>query len=247
MRKLTFTYDMIEAYACSAGLVLGLAAIMWLIGRDTLGEGVIGLLYLVPIGYSAARWGRWPGIGAAVTATLTFNFLFIPPYYTFVIGRLEGWLLLAIFLAVAIVIVGRIQSGLDQAHAREREALQLYELSTTLIGQHSRATVAQVLATYVQRLLQAELIQVLITPESGATSVVACAPRPIALDTKPDRVVPIYSDTHGLIGEIQIWRGEFTSSRWWTAERFFQIVAALATLALDRVQRAEIDRQPMLN
>jgi K+-sensing histidine kinase KdpD len=244
MRKLTFTIKMVEDYVASTGLVLGLASIMLLIGRDTLGEAVIGLLYLIPIGYSAARWGQWPGICAAVIAVLTFNFFFIPPFYTFAIGQLEGWLLLVIFLVVAVVIVGRIQSGLDQARTREREALQLYELSTTLIGQHTCATVAQVLATYLQRLMQARLTQVIVMPDQDLAGVVASAPRNVTLDTKPDRVVPIYSETHGLIGEIHLWRGEFTSPRWRTAERFFQIVATLATLSLERARLAEINRQP---
>jgi K+-sensing histidine kinase KdpD len=169
------------------------------------------------------------------------HFFFIPPFYTFAIGRLEGWLLLVIFLVVAVVIVGRIQAGLDQARTREQEALHLYELSTTLIGQHTRATVAQALAMYLQRLLQATLTQVIVMPDQGLAGVVASAPSNVTLDTQPDRVAPIYSDTHGLIGEIHLWRGEFTSPRWWTAERFFQIVATLATLSLERARLADLN------
>ena len=52
---------------------------LFLIGRDTLGEAVIALLYLVPVTWSANRWGQLPGISAALTAALAFDFLFIPP------------------------------------------------------------------------------------------------------------------------------------------------------------------------
>jgi hypothetical protein len=69
-----------------------------LIGRDTLGEAVIALIYLVPVAWSANRWGQLPGISAALAAALAFDFLFIPPFYTFAVARLEGWLVLAIFL-----------------------------------------------------------------------------------------------------------------------------------------------------
>ena len=72
--------------------------ILFIIGLDTLGEAVIALLYLVPVAWSANRWGQWPGIVAAFAAALAFDFLFIPPFYTFVVGRLEGWLVLVIFL-----------------------------------------------------------------------------------------------------------------------------------------------------
>ena len=63
-----------------------------LIGRDTLGEAVIALVYLVPVTWSAYRWGQLPGISAALTAALAFDFLFIPPFYTFAVARLEGHL-----------------------------------------------------------------------------------------------------------------------------------------------------------
>ena len=47
--------------------------------------------------------GAIAGISAAITAALAFDFLFIPPFYTFAVARLEGWLVLAIFLGVAIL------------------------------------------------------------------------------------------------------------------------------------------------
>ena len=38
---------------------------LFIIGRNTLGEAVIALLYLVPVAWSANRWGQLPGISAA--------------------------------------------------------------------------------------------------------------------------------------------------------------------------------------
>ncbi|HSB65654.1 MAG TPA: DUF4118 domain-containing protein, partial [Anaerolineales bacterium] len=71
-----------------------LTILLKLIGRDTLGEAVIALLYLVPVGWSASQWGQGAGVCAAVSAALAFDYFFIPPFYTFVVGRLEGWLVL---------------------------------------------------------------------------------------------------------------------------------------------------------
>ena len=75
------------------GCCLRLTVVMLLIGPTLLGEGVIALLYLVPIGWCTVRWGQLAGVSAALTAALSFDFLFIPPYGTFNIGSLEGWLL----------------------------------------------------------------------------------------------------------------------------------------------------------
>jgi len=136
-------------------VVAGTTALILLIGRDKLGESVVALLYLVPVGWSASRWGQGAGMSAAVTAALTFDFFFIPPFYTFTVGSLEGWLVLAIFLAVAVLVVGRIQSGLSRAQASEREAIFMYELSAALAGLRTQPAVAHVLARHLQQLFQA--------------------------------------------------------------------------------------------
>jgi K+-sensing histidine kinase KdpD len=67
-------------------------------------------------------------MSAALTAALCFDFLFIPPFYTFAVGSLEGWSILVIFFAVAVVVVGWIQNSLSKA----REATYLYELTSAL-------------------------------------------------------------------------------------------------------------------
>ena len=154
----------------AVGVVLATTALFLLIGRNVLGEGVIALLYLVPIGWSTTRWGQLAGMCAAVTAFLTFNFFFIPPFYTFQIGSVEGWLLLIIFLVVATLIIGRIQYGLQRAHVREREALFMYELSTALAGARTSEAVARTLARQLQQMLQASLVQVVV--ESDRSGVV---------------------------------------------------------------------------
>src|SRR5262245_42317377 len=132
--RLSFTPELLIQAGKAVLAVAATTALMLLIGRDTLGEAVIALLYLVPIGWSASQWGQIGGMSAAIAAALTFNFLFIPPFYTFVIGSLEGVLVWVIFMAVAVVVVGRIQASLLRAQASEREAIFMYELSTTLAG-----------------------------------------------------------------------------------------------------------------
>lgn len=99
MRKLQLNLSarMIEGSTMVVGLALATTAVFLLIGRNVLGEGVIALLYLVPIGWSTTRWGQLSGMCAAITAFLAFNFFFIPPFLTFQIGSLEGWLMLIIF------------------------------------------------------------------------------------------------------------------------------------------------------
>ncbi len=184
--------------------VMALSIPMFLIGRNVLGEAVIGLLYLVPISWSASKWGQLAGMSAALTAALCFDFLFIPPFYTFVIGSLEGWLILFIFFAVAILVVGRIQESLSKA----REATFMYELSSALANARTPDAVAHTLARYTQQLFQASLVKVNFQQSSGAPHITASDPMNGVGNDQSDRVLPILN-SWGLVGEIQIWRGEF--------------------------------------
>ena len=200
---LSFTLEMFSQSALAVLSVAATTAVLWLIGRATLGEAVIALMYLVPVGWSASRWGQGPGIIAAVMAALMFDFFFIPPFYTFTVGNLEGWLVLVIFTTVAVVIVGRIQSVLSQARASERDAIFMYELSTALAGLRTQSAVAHILARQLQQMFQASSVKVIIHPGEHWPDIVAGEPRNGVSKGRPDRVLPILN-AWGLVGEIQL-------------------------------------------
>jgi two-component system, OmpR family, sensor histidine kinase KdpD len=208
------------------------------IGRDTLGEAVIALLYLVPVGWSAARWGQGAGVCAAVTAALAFDFFFIPPFYTFAVGRLEGWLVLAIFLVVSIVVIGWIQSSLSKAQTSEREAVFMYEISAALAGLRTQEAVVHTLATNLQMMFQAELVEVCVQPGGKTESIFSGAPANVKASGIPDRILPILASP-GLLGEIRIWQGH----GWLPGEgsRLLNNIATQASQALERARLAEAE------
>jgi K+-sensing histidine kinase KdpD len=232
---LNLSARIVEGSAIAVGLVLATTALFLLIGRNVLGEGVIALLYLVPIGWSTTRWGQLAGMCAAVTAFLTFNFFFIPPFYTFQIGSVEGWLMLIIFLTVATVIVGRIQYGLQRAHVREREALFMYELSTSLAGARTSEAVARTLARQLQQMLQAELVQVVVEPDQATDSIMVGVPTSSSSAENPDQILPMLAP-HRLVGEIRMWRGRAPLPA--ANSILLQNFAEQGALAIERVQAA---------
>jgi two-component system sensor histidine kinase KdpD len=225
---------------CTFGFlsVTALTIILMLIGRDVLGEAVVALLYLVPVGWSASKWGQGAGVCAAVLATLAFNYFFIPPFYTFAVGRLEGWLVLAIFLFVSIVVIGRIQTGLTRATNSEREAIFMYEMSSTLSGLRTQETVVHSLATNLQLMLQAELVEVGIQQGKLEGPLLVKAPQGGKGSGSPDRILPILASP-GLVGEIRIWRG----NGWLPAEgsRLLNNLVSQASLAFERARLAEAE------
>jgi K+-sensing histidine kinase KdpD len=230
-----------KLYENSFYAVLGVAVttvLLLLIGRDKLGEAVIALLYMVPVVWSAARWGQVPGMSAALAAALLFDFYFIPPFYTFTVGSLEGWLVLAIFLAVAIVVVGRIQSSLSKAQRSEHEAVFMYELSAMLAGARTQDAVAHGVARFLQQRYLTSFVQVSVQQTGQPSETVASEPREGVMTSKPDRILAILN-AWGLVGEVQIWEGEIELPT--EDSRLFRNFASQIGQALERTHLFEAE------
>ncbi len=211
---------------------------MVMIGRDALGETVIAMLYLLPVVWSSGRWGRLPGMCSALTAALAFDFFFIPPFYTFAVGRLEGWLVLAIFLATAIYVVERVRLPLAMARTSQRDATFMYELGMALAGLRNQDAVVHALAKSLQQMFLAARVEVVIWPDSRSPATVVKAPPGAAPSGNPDRVVPIIA-APGFVGEIHLWRG----NGWLPGEdsRLLEDIAAQVSTALERARLAEAE------
>jgi hypothetical protein len=99
-------------------------------------------------------------------------------------------------------LVGRAQAGLDAATAREREATQLYELSTALTGLHDDRAIAQILARQVRAVAESEYVELTVT---GAQSFAYRLPEITPPTRPPELIVPIGA-ARGILGEIRLWR-----------------------------------------
>jgi K+-sensing histidine kinase KdpD len=185
----------------AVALVAAVALLLLLIGRKTLGEGVIASVFLVCIVGITLRWGGLPGSCAALASAMLFDFFFIPPFFTFVVGGLEGWLMLGIFLGVSVVVVNRIQLNLVRLH----DSIFLSELSAALSVTRSSDAVARIAAKHVRQLSQVALARVVFTAEGPFPEIIAAEPNIDPDGAQPDQILPIEND-RGLVGEIQLWR-----------------------------------------
>jgi K+-sensing histidine kinase KdpD len=225
-----------------AVLTAALTALFLLVGRrDIVGEGVIALLLLLAVMGSAYQWGMAGGISAAVTAALAFDYLFIPPYYTFTIGSLEGWLIFLIFFVVAIVVVERIQSTLSKARTSEREAVMMYEFSSLLANLRTQEAIAHNVARFLSQHTLAGLVRISIQPKGQTELINAQEPVDAVISKKPDRILPLLN-SWGLVGEIQIWSSEdFELPA--IDSRLFRNIAIQMGVAIERVQIREYEYQ----
>jgi two-component system sensor histidine kinase KdpD len=146
--------------------------------------------------------------------------------------------ILVVFLIVAAVIsqlVGRAQAGLAAATAREREATQLYELSTALAGLPSDMAIVQILAKQVHAVAEGECVEIKVT---GRRTLNFRIPETKAPDRPPELIVPIQA-ARGLLGEIRLWRAEPAISS--QEKRLFQTFASQGALALERAWLAQAE------
>ena len=215
------------------------AFVLMLSQRELIGEGVIAMVFLLSVAWCGYRWGLGAGMSAALSAALMFDFLFIPPFYTFTIARPEGILSLVIFFVVAIVVVERIQATLSKAHASEQEAVLMYEFTTLLAGLRSLDAIARRVAQFIRQRFMVESVIVFIQPKGHTEQFSAQEPQDKTMKTKADFVLPLLN-SWGLIGEVQIWHGteiELPPSE----SRLIRSIALQIGLAIERVQITEFE------
>ena len=224
-------------YFLSIILMASITAIFMVL-RDVLNTTLVALLYLIPLGMITAFWGLGPGITNALITFLTFNYFFIEPYYTFTVHRSTDVVVLVVFLIVAVVIsqlVGRAQTGLAAANAREREATQLYELSAALTRLHDEHAIAQILAKQVRAVSQGEYVELNI---AGTAPFAFQLPETNLLTRMPELIVPIQA-ARGVIGEIRLWRTAPAISS--SEKRLLKMFASQGALALERAWLAQAE------
>lgn len=237
MRISTFTARFLS-YLFAVGLI-AIVVLVFSALREVLDTSLVALLLLIPVGLSTAIWGLGPGISAALFAFLGFNYFFIQPYYTLTVHRPSDLVALMVFLIVAVVIsqlVGRAQAGMAAATAREREATQLYELSTALAGRQDDQTIARTLAEQVQVMFAGEYMQVNL---AGPQPFVVQLPARAALPSRPPELIVPIQAVRGLMGEIRLWRTEPAISS--GEKRLLQTFASQGALALERAALAQAE------
>lgn len=123
------------AYLVGVAGAAGVTALL-LPFRDSITPLSKGFGFLLVVVAAAAVGGLGPGIVAAVVSFLAFNYFFIPPYDTFVIGQPEHVVVLFVFLGLSVLIsalLARAQERAAAADAQRSELEMLQELSAQLV------------------------------------------------------------------------------------------------------------------
>ena len=116
---------------------LALAATAMLLVRSKLDEAHVALVFLLVVLGGSAAGGRTLGLTLAVAAFLSFNYFFLPPYFTFAIANPLDWLVLVTFLITSVVaaqLLHRATSTAEEAMQRTAEVDRLATLGAETLN-----------------------------------------------------------------------------------------------------------------
>ncbi|MDX2186420.1 MAG: sensor histidine kinase KdpD [Opitutaceae bacterium] len=120
-------------YALSAGVVAAITLATQLLPAEYYLAS--GLVYLLAVILLSLRVGRGPVLAAGVLSAVTWNYLFIPPRFTFHIQKVEDGLLFVTYFVVALVagqLTARIRAQAVAERRREGRATALFNLTRSL-------------------------------------------------------------------------------------------------------------------
>jgi two-component system sensor histidine kinase KdpD len=225
------------AIVSTAAVTAGLLVI-----RERMETATVVLLYLLPVGASAAMGGLGPGIVAALAAFFSLNYFFLPPYGTLLVHQSQDILALIVFLVLAVSIsqlVGRMTTSLVTARARENETARLYELSLSLSKLHREPDLLANLAQHTLETFQAERVEIFTGGELQPGLVGLPETAGVALPEQPTALASLQGQQR-LLGEIRLWRPGRPLGP--VEERLLRTFASQGVLALERARLAANER-----
>ena len=196
---------------------------------------VITILYLLPVLTCTVLWGLSSGLLAGLLSFLTFNYFFIPPYYTLHIHKTQDLITLLIFLVVAVVLsqfIARASEAARLAKKREWEATCMYELISALAGLTDVEGIVQTLAEKMDETFQFDQIEIETKDRFPDAAVIHRIPGDSTIQTIHDLSLSMYT-TRNTEGEIRLWFDQNNLSLEET--RLLAAFANQGALAIERV------------
>lgn len=187
-----------------AALVLVSATVGALKLLPHLADATAALILLLAVFLSAWLWESGPGVFAALLATLSFNFFFIPPLHTFTIDDPRNIVALIVFLASGLVI-GRLSAvsrhRLRLVEAERRDFAALTQLSQAFLSDTTRESLLGIACDRLRQALVCEEVAILLAGAGDGLSVVAATPR---AQFEPERAEAAYRRRSSLVSPSEI-------------------------------------------
>lgn len=136
------TVNVVGQFSWGLTTVFVLASVCWALLPYT-GHLFAALVFLFAIVLAGTRWNRGPVLAMAVVSALVWNFLFIPPQFTFHIESPQDVTMFALFFVVALsmghlITQIRAREAVLERNHLEREALLAEKHRADLLAESER-------------------------------------------------------------------------------------------------------------
>jgi two-component system sensor histidine kinase KdpD len=213
----------------AAGILLSLAALGLVTAAIYLCKSFVpvlslGVLYLFAVLPVAVLFGRAYAVPVAIASAALFNFLFLPPLYTFRLSNGEHWFALAVYLVVGIVVSDlavRARQRAWEAEQQGREEALLAQMATAFLQAEDAASELERFSPAIAEVLHAESARIVL----GRSSEPPAGESPLELDAGGRRLGTLYV-REGPESSLAIRR------------RFLPALASLIAVATDRERLA---------
>jgi len=127
------------------------------------------MVYLLGVMVTAIECGRGPAVLSSLLSVLAFDFLFVPPRFSFTVDEAQYVVTFIVMFLVALVIsqlTTRMRSQADAARLQERQATAMHGLSRRLASTRGGETILQVAVRYLSEIFDSQ-VGALLPDEKG--------------------------------------------------------------------------------
>jgi two-component system sensor histidine kinase KdpD len=183
----------------AALIVVGVTTGVCLALRSRLATIDVAMLFLLAVVVAATRYRRPVAVFASLLSIAAFDFVFVPPYYTFDVHDTAYVLTFTVMLVVAFVmshLTARIRLQATDSRSRERLAGALLDLDRELAAAGSSQALLDVTARHLGR-AAGGLATIALPAESDTPDGLPNWPDAAPFDTTEVRVAAWWAFQHG--------------------------------------------------
>jgi two-component system, OmpR family, sensor histidine kinase KdpD len=176
------------------GIALAIAAVVTGLSLpifNLTGYSAVALFYLLAVVLAGTRLRRWPTLFLAALSALLWNFLFVPPRFTFYIGQFQDVMMFCALFVVGLV-VGHLATQLREREQserrREERATALYRFTRALAASRDLDEAMPKVLTLIKNFFQADAA-VWLRDESG----LSCHPASTFAPSSKDESVAVWA------------------------------------------------------
>jgi two-component system, OmpR family, sensor histidine kinase KdpD len=148
--------------------ITGLITILGLWIEPVIRGPNLAIFYMLAVVFSAVRWGRWAVIITAISSALLFDYFFVVPYRSFVIGDIWYLITLIGLLTVGLIVSTLMVATREEARAARRREMRvsaLYSFTQSLASGNESDQILDAVVRHFIEIFRRPVVVLLPTAE----------------------------------------------------------------------------------